>query len=185
MMSLFVRNVKLNPQKVETVIVSAFVSVITITLVAFVLSYYLLSQKVVVLAGEVNKLQEIEKVRLIQMRQSNAISTLFAELIGEKGINRSRIVRVTGYTACKTECDDDPKITASMKIIRPGKTVAVSRDLYQQGWTFGKRVWLEGYGEKEITDLMHERFKKQVDLLVASKEAAKGINVDRQVVLLD
>jgi len=156
-----------------------------VTLIIFTLSYYSLSQEVGNLAKEVSILKEIEKVRLIQMRQSNSISAQFAELISVKGINRSRIIRVTGYTACVEECDDDPQVTASMKRTRPGKTVAVSRDLYKQGWTFGKRIWIEGYGEKEITDLMHERFKKKVDLLVASKKVANGINADRQAVLLD
>ena len=182
---LFIRNVKLNPQKVETVIVSTFLSIVMVTLIIFTLSYYSLSQKVMGLTVEVSKLKDMEQVRIIQARQSNTISAQFAELISAKGINRSRIIRVTGYTACVEECDDDPQMTASMKLVRPGKTVAVSRDLYKQGWTFGKRVWIEGYGEKEITDLMHERFKKKVDLLVASKKVANGINADRQAVLLD
>jgi len=182
---LFIRNVKLNPQTVETVIVSTFLSIVMVTLVAFTLSYYSLSQQVGNLTKEVSILKEIEKVRLIQMRQSNTISAQFAELISAKGINRSRIIRVTGYTACVEECDDDPQITASMRRVRPGKTVAVSRDLYKQGWTFGKRVWIENFGEKEITDLMNERFTKRIDLLVASKKVANGINADRQAVLLD
>ena len=182
---LFIRNVKLNPQTVETVIVSTLVFVVMITLIILTLSYSLLSQKITVLADEVRKLKEIEQVRIIQARQANTISAQFAELISAKGINRSRIIRVTGYTACVEECDDDPQVTASMRRVRPGKTVAVSRDLYKQGWTFGKRVWVEGYGEKEITDLMNERFTKRVDLLVASKKVANGINADRQAVLLD
>jgi len=182
---LFISNTRLNPQKVETVIVSTFLSIVMVTLVAFTLSYYSLSQQVGNLTREVSILKEIEKIRLIQARQANTISAQFAELISAKGINRSRIIRVTGYTACIEECDDDPQVTASMKKVRPGKTVAVSRDLYKQGWTFGKRVWIEGYGEKEITDLMHGRFAKRVDLLVASKKVANKINTDRQAVLLD
>ena len=182
---LFVSNTRLNPQTVETVVVTTFLSIVMITLVVFTLSYYSLSQQVGNLTKEVSILKEIEKVRLIQMRQANSTSAQFAELISAKGINRSRIIRITGYTACVEECDDDPKVTASMKKVRPGKTVAVSRDLYKSGWTFGKRVWVEGYGEKEITDLMHERFTKRVDLLVASKTLANGINADRQTVLLD
>ena len=182
---LFISNTRLNPQKVETVVVSAFVSIVMITLVVFTLSYYSLSQRVGNLTKEVSILKEIEKVRIIQARQANTISAQFVELISAKGINRSRIIRVTGYTACVEECDDDPQVTASMRRVRPGQTVAVSRDLYKQGWTFGKRIWIEGYGEKEITDLMHERFKKRMDLLMSNKAVASRINTDRQAVLLD
>ena len=182
---LFISNPKLKPQTVETVVVTTFLSIVMITLVVFTLSYYSLSQRVGNLTKEVSILKEIEKVRIIQARQANTISAQFIELISAKGINRSRIIRVTGYTACIEECDDDPQITASMRRVRPGKTVAVSRDLYKSGWTFGKRVWVEGYGEKEITDLMHERFKKRVDLLTLTKKEAIETNSDRQVVLLD
>ena len=93
---------------------------------------------------------------------------------------------ITAYTPSKDECGDDPKLTASMQKVKPGQ-VAVSRDLLEQGWSFGKRVYIENHGIFTIADLMHKRHINTVDILLFSKSDAKkfGIKHDTLVVLLE
>ena len=80
-------------------------------------------------------------------------------------------VSVSAYTPCKEECDADPHITASMQPVRAG-TVAVSRDLFEKGWVFGKKVYLKGLGIYEISDLMHKRHAKKIDIFMWDKKDA-------------
>jgi 3D (Asp-Asp-Asp) domain-containing protein len=89
---------------------------------------------------------------------------------------KQRIVEVTAYTASKAECDADPHITASLQPPRPG-TVAVSRDLFNMGWTFGKRVYLIGLGPYIINDVMNQRYQMRVDVFMDHKRAAKEFGV--------
>ena len=44
------------------------------------------------------------------------------------------------YSPTVRECGPDPTTTASMVKVRPG-IIAVSRDLFDQGWVFGKKVF--------------------------------------------
>lgn len=78
---------------------------------------------------------------------------------------------VTAYTPSKEETDDTPMITAAMTKVRPG-TVAVSRDLFERGWTFGKKVYIEGEGIKTINDLMSDKWEKRMDILYFDKDDA-------------
>jgi 3D (Asp-Asp-Asp) domain-containing protein len=56
----------------------------------------------------------------------------------------------------------NPKTASGVKP-RPGH-VAVSRDLFKQGWTFGKRVYIPQMGIYKIEDLTHRRLNKRVDV---------------------
>jgi 3D (Asp-Asp-Asp) domain-containing protein len=56
----------------------------------------------------------------------------------------------------------NPKTASGIKP-RPG-VVAVSRDLFKQGWTFGKRVYIPQMGIYRIEDLTHKRLEKRVDV---------------------
>ena len=56
-----------------------------------------------------------------------------------------RKVTVTAYNPTTDQCDSDPLIAASMRKVRLG-TIAVSRDLFDQGWVFGRKVRIEGIG---------------------------------------
>ena len=89
---------------------------------------------------------------------------------------RQRIVEVTAYTASRSECDRDPHIAASMQAPRPG-TVAVSRDLFDMGWTFGKRVYLKGLGPYTINDVMNERYQMRVDVFMGHRRQAREFGV--------
>jgi len=83
-----------------------------------------------------------------------------------------RTVTVTAYNPTSDQCDDDPLIAASMRKVRAG-TIAVSRDLFDQGWVFGRKVRIEGYGIFEINDLMNKRFTKRVDIFMWDEDQAK------------
>ncbi len=80
-------------------------------------------------------------------------------------------VTVTAYNPTASQCDDDPTITASMRKVRPG-TIAVSRDLFDQGWVFGRKVRIEGMGIFEINDLMNVRYTKAIDVFMWDDEKA-------------
>jgi 3D (Asp-Asp-Asp) domain-containing protein len=105
-------------------------------------------------------------------------------------ISATRVVQavvdatVTSYSPHKRQADGDPRIAASMRPVREG-TVAVSRDLFWAGWTFGRRVYIEGLGVFEINDLMNERFERRIDVFQWSKQKALAFGaVERRVALL-
>lgn len=81
-------------------------------------------------------------------------------------------VTVTAYNPVEEQCDADPLIAASMRKVREG-TIAVSRDLFDQGWVFGKKVRIEGLGIFEINDLMNKRFSKRIDIFMWDANKAK------------
>lgn len=83
-----------------------------------------------------------------------------------------KILIVTAYTSSIKETKKYAKgITANNKKIKRGM-VAVSRDLYKNGWTFGKKVKIKNIGIFEIQDLMHKRMKNSIDIYIADKEDA-------------
>lgn len=84
----------------------------------------------------------------------------------------STTVTISAYSARPEECDATPEVTASGKPSRIGM-LAVSRDMRDEiGLKFGQKVWLKGLGQFKVCDLMHSRFKRRVDILHASPEAA-------------
>lgn len=92
----------------------------------------------------------------------------------QKAMNMSpvRTVTVTAYNPSADQCDDDPLIAASMRKVRSG-TIAVSRDLFDQGWVFGRKVRIEGYGIFEINDLMNKRYTQRIDIFMWDEIKAK------------
>jgi 3D (Asp-Asp-Asp) domain-containing protein len=97
-----------------------------------------------------------------------------------------RTVVVSAYTPRKIECDDDPYITASGLRVREG-CVAVSRNLFWEGWTYGKKIYIDQIGIFTITDVMNERWTDRIDVFMWSLDRAKlfGVKKDIKVVLLD
>jgi 3D (Asp-Asp-Asp) domain-containing protein len=65
-------------------------------------------------------------------------------------------------------------------------TVAVSRDLFQQGWVFGRQIYIEGHGVYTIQDLMNARWENRIDIVLGSSKAAIqfGKKLDVTVALL-
>lgn len=90
---------------------------------------------------------------------------------------------ITAYSPTVEECDGDPFITASMRRVRPG-IVAVSRDLFAQGWVFGKKVYVKGHGVFEIADLMNKRYTKRMDIFFQDTGEARRFGKRQSVVAL-
>jgi 3D (Asp-Asp-Asp) domain-containing protein len=78
-------------------------------------------------------------------------------------------VTVTSYSQAEN-------LTASLKSVRTG-TVAVSRDLHDKGWTFGKKIYLKGLGVFVINDLMNKRFTNRIDVFNWKEEDAKKFGI--------
>lgn len=79
------------------------------------------------------------------------------------------MMTVTAYTVSKSECDNTPNQTATMSKPVPGQTIAVSRD---KSFMLGKVVYIEGLGTWYVNDLLHPRYKNQLDMVVLNKEIA-------------
>lgn len=96
-------------------------------------------------------------------------------------------VKVTAFTPSVKECGKADGITASNKKLKPGH-IAVSRDLFfGKGFTFGKKVFIEGLGIFTVQDLMAKYHKKSVDIAMFNvKKATKfGVKHERKITLLD
>lgn len=88
---------------------------------------------------------------------------------------------VTAYSLSKKECDSDLEHTATMSKPVAGVTAAVSRDRMH---LLGKKIYIEGYGVREVTDVMNKRFTNRIDLLMSKKEAIEfGVNVAKVVII--
>lgn len=74
-------------------------------------------------------------------------------------------VSATAYTTSK---DDD--VGSMGTTVTPGKTLAVSRDIYPA--LKGKTVWLEGLGFLKVEDKMAARWTKKCDVLVVGHAEA-------------
>jgi len=98
-------------------------------------------------------------------------------------MKRAKDVTITAYTPTKRECDNDPLVTASMRKVRLG-TVAVSRDLFAEGWVFGMKIYIWGHGIFEINDLMNARYLDRVDIFMWDKAKAKKFGKRRAKVAL-
>lgn len=108
-----------------------------------------------------------------------------AELESRLADKYNRAVTLTAYTARTRECDETPEVTAMMVKPTPGRTIAVSRDLFDDGWTFGRSVYIAGLGVYVIEDLMHKRHTQRIDILMGTvKEANRFGKISGQAVLI-
>lgn len=87
------------------------------------------------------------------------------------GLMQVMKLTVTAYNATPAQTDEDPEVSASMRKVRPG-TIAVSRDLFDRGWVFGRKVRIEGLGIFEINDLMNARHTKSIDIFLGDQGKA-------------
>lgn len=93
------------------------------------------------------------------------------------------LVIVTAYSPSKRQTDDSPLITASNQAVR-GDGVAVSRDLFLKGWTFGKKVWIQGIGLYTINDLMHPSKRNHLDIFMWTAKQALRFGVKNRIAIL-
>ena len=94
-----------------------------------------------------------------------------------KEFKRRRTLTVTAYSPRTEETDSTPYTTATNSRVRQG-IVAVSRDLFNQGWVFGKRVYIKNYGVYVIDDLMADHKKNQVDIFMF--DTSKALNFGKK-----
>lgn len=90
-------------------------------------------------------------------------------------------VDVSFYTLSPDETDNSPEKGALNTRLIVGKDVAVSRDLL---FLLGKKVYIEGFGIRTVSDVMHKRYKNRIDILVSNKKLAKKLGVKRNVKLV-
>lgn len=79
-------------------------------------------------------------------------------------------VSITGYTASTDEGDGDPSRTATMTRPTPGRTVALSRDLFEK--FKGQMIHIEGVGDFTVEDTMHPQYNNRIDILFKTKAEA-------------
>ena len=124
------------------------------------------------------------------VQSKNAAISLLSKFVAEnhKRINTYKVKRtltVTAYSPERNQTDDTPNITATNNRVRPG-IVAVSRDLFDKGWVFGKKVYIKGMGIFTIDDLMHQRKRNQVDIFMPdTSQALEFGRQQRDVYLLE
>ena len=126
-------------------------------------------------AGFASQAERIEELEFRQ-RASGDMGDLFAKFILDNrrtilDLKRSRQVTVTAYSPRLRETDSPPRITASNRPVRQG-IVAVSRDLFDAGWVFGRKVYLAGLGLFSIDDLMAPEKRNQIDIFMYDTDAA-------------
>lgn len=119
---------------------------------------------------------------LAQAEEWRAMTDLLQEKLDRR---RVEMVTLTAYSPRVEECNEDPLTTASMLPVRPG-SVAVSRDLFEKGWVFGRKVYIKGHGVYTITDLMNSRYTKRIDLFFWDTEEARQFGIkETHAALLD
>lgn len=126
---------------------------------------------------------ELEKVR----DESNLLRmVVMANLSKIADPIPNKMLTVTAYTCEELrEYPGQQLLTASSSKPREGG-IAVSRDLFEQGWNFGKKVYIKNHGVFVITDLMADRKTKSVDIFMSDQDRAIQFGKKRiEVVLLD
>lgn len=92
------------------------------------------------------------------------------------------IAKISAYNAEKSQNGPDPFTTASGIRVCEG-IVAVSRDLFKKGWTFGKFVLINGK-VYIIADIMGKQASKHIDVFMWSKPQAFEHGVQKHTVML-
>ena len=88
-------------------------------------------------------------------------------------------ITLSHYTASKDETDSRPWETATGTRPVVGRTLALSRDLFQH--LRGRKVYVRGIGVFTVEDTMAPRWSRRGDLLVSSKSEAKKLGVKKNV----
>lgn len=102
----------------------------------------------------------------------------FNQLVINESVEKVQVVvTATMYNAVKSQCDDDPLITAGMYKIKPHKAselkwVALSRNLLKRWggpFDYGDEIIIHNAGHKsgtyKVVDTMNKRFKNRIDFL--------------------
>jgi len=107
---------------------------------------------------------------------SNQIETITAL---EKKLSRTQIVKVSFYHPASRgiNSDEDPTKTAIMRKPIAGRTVAISDELFEDGW-LGHKVYIDGLGVFIAEDRMDDSITgKQIDICVKSRNRAITLGI--------
>lgn len=102
-------------------------------------------------------------------------------------------VTLTCYQPVKEQCNSEPLVTSdgskiNLRHLERGrvKWCAISRDLL---WLFPKnkpkKVWIEGYGEFEVRDVMHKRHNHRIDILIHPKNSKRIMKKNVKVKIIN
>lgn len=133
-----------------------------------------------------DRLSYVEK----ELENKKAAISVLSKFVSENhrkisAIKPKRTLTVTAYSPERGQTDNTPHITASNNRVRPG-IVAVSRDLFDKGWVFGKKIYIKGLGVFTIDDLMANRKQNQIDVFMFNtKQALEFGRQQRDVYLLE
>jgi 3D (Asp-Asp-Asp) domain-containing protein len=155
-------------------------------LMALLGALFVISVKYVTTRAEIGTLRS-ELAQTKELAASHSTLEEEARILKKALAQRERVkdVTVTAYNPEEDQCDEDPYVAASMRRVRSG-TIAVSRDLFRQGWVFGRKVRIEGLGIFEINDLMNKRFSNRIDVFMWDRNQAEAFGRRRaQAALLD
>lgn len=145
---------------------------IAILAVGLWIQYDALGRMRLQLEDQQNRLDRME-VELRSKRDVSDLLTRFVTMNRKRilTLQRTRSLTVTAYSPRRRETDSTPFTTASNKRVRQG-IVAVSRDLFDSGWVFGKKVYIKQYGLFTIDDLMAEGKRNHIDIFMDDTNAA-------------
>lgn len=142
---------------------------------------FILCATIIILGGLLYEKNQLDRsyVELYDRLRVESIGHQHYKKIAKKyKAERSQIVDVSFYTRSKNETDSTPNQTAILTFARPGFTVAVSHDLK---WMLGHYIYITGKGVFYVEDLMNERWKKKIDILVGTKKEARKLGLLRNV----
>jgi len=126
-----------------------------------------------------------QSIRLVQEETMRAGESQLADALFDIAPEARRRFAVTATAYCPTcgMVDDTHQLAALGGLVRPGRTVAVSRDLKR---LLGRKVYIVGLGVRVVEDLMHPRFERRLDLCLPDREQALAFGVRRlDMVVLD
>lgn len=93
----------------------------------------------------------------------------------DTGTWKTMEVTATSFTLAEDETKDgDVGLSASGHVLKPtSKAIAVSRDLFKNGLSFGTKVQIENLpGTYIVRDKMNRRWRDKIDILFARKKRA-------------
>lgn len=102
-----------------------------------------------------------------------------------KPVQQQLEVTATAYTSHRAQTNDTPNLAAWGDQLTPGmKAIAVSRDLLQEGLSYGTYVKIEGLpGQYQVLDKMHKRWRRKIDIYMG-KDRQKALDWGNQQVTI-
>ncbi|MBW2569710.1 MAG: hypothetical protein JRE47_10170 [Deltaproteobacteria bacterium] len=152
----------------------------------YVMQIAILSLTVIILMiSAINKNQNT--LRLTEsMEHYNAIISKQIKTIAmlEEKLNRTQLVKISFYHPASRGINSDSDHTNTATMTRPiaGYTIAISDELFYDGW-LGCKVYINGFGVFHAKDRMDKSVTgKQIDICAPSKKIADRLGVKYDVI---